>query len=278
MSNLFESTPYICFYPKVANKIGVNETLILSRLHFLIESNQYKGNEECHFDNNWWTVVPMTEWRRLFPYLKYKETEKILADMEEKGMIYVYQAKKGKVKFYTINYQFIEKTQLSIEDDQNHYSPNKTIRCKDTGEVCTADKYFETEHWQNLRSRVYSFHNGICQMCNRLVKFEDCNIHHKTYKFLGNEGVRQLMLLCENCHQEIHGQRGRKVHTYHVEKISDTEKSNLNEATEKQIKYATNIAEVLGIDLPGENTKVAYSEFISMNVDDFNRAIEERRR
>lgn len=43
-------------------------------------------------------------------------------------------------------------------------------------------------------------------------------------------------------------------------------------ATEKQVKYATDIANTLKIQLPREYTKQAYSQFINENVDAFKRA------
>ena len=43
-------------------------------------------------------------------------------------------------------------------------------------------------------------------------------------------------------------------------------------ATEKQMSYATAIANKLKIQLPRKNTKQAYSQFINENVDAFKRA------
>lgn len=43
------------------------------------------------------------------------------------------------------------------------------------------------------------------------------------------------------------------------------------EPTEKQRDYARDIALWLGIPLPEEKTKKAYAEFISKNVEEFNR-------
>lgn len=44
-------------------------------------------------------------------------------------------------------------------------------------------------------------------------------------------------------------------------------------ATIAQIEYATVIAEELGIDLPEENTKKAYIDFISNNVDEYKSCV-----
>lgn len=42
-----------------------------------------------------------------------------------------------------------------------------------------------------------------------------------------------------------------------------------DKATEKQVDFATAIAEMLGIDLPDEDTKDAYTEFIDENIREF---------
>ena len=43
----------------------------------------------------------------------------------------------------------------------------------------------------------------------------------------------------------------------------------MEKPTEKQIDFATQIAETLGIDLPEENTKSAFRDFIDDNIDEF---------
>ena len=43
-------------------------------------------------------------------------------------------------------------------------------------------------------------------------------------------------------------------------------------ATEKQVKYATDISNKLKIQLPSELTKQAYSQFINENVEAFKKA------
>lgn len=48
------------------------------------------------------------------------------------------------------------------------------------------------------------------------------------------------------------------------------------EATQKQMDYAEDIAEELGIDLPEERDKKTISEFISENVDDYFESRRER--
>lgn len=45
-------------------------------------------------------------------------------------------------------------------------------------------------------------------------------------------------------------------------------------ATEKQISYAKDIAECLGLELPKENSKLAYRDFIDQHLDEYKYKIE----
>ena len=50
----------------------------------------------------------------------------------------------------------------------------------------------------------------------------------------------------------------------------------MREATEKQILFACDIADELGIDLPDEKTSKAYHDFISENEGEYYRARSQR--
>lgn len=45
------------------------------------------------------------------------------------------------------------------------------------------------------------------------------------------------------------------------------------QASQKQIEYAENIHKTLGIDLPREQTKQAYSDFINANIKKYKVAV-----
>jgi len=65
-------------------------------------------------------------------------------------------------------------------------------------------QYLKGEHWQDVRRRYWKskLHNGGCYVCERTnVQLQ---LHHKTYKRVGNERLNDLLLLCGDCHKAAH--------------------------------------------------------------------------
>lgn len=61
-------------------------------------------------------------------------------------------------------------------------------------------EYLESSHWQDLRKRYFA---------SKMLKKCPCgrpgeNLHHKTYKRLGNEWLMDVVLLCRLHHSEVH--------------------------------------------------------------------------
>ena len=57
--------------------------------------------------------------------------------------------------------------------------------------------YLKSEHWQSKRKTVVQ----ICSVCGADIKLD---VHHKSYKRLGNERKRDLTALCRTCHTNVH--------------------------------------------------------------------------
>lgn len=88
----------------------------------------------------------------------------------------------------------------------------KVYKCKDTKEIVIGYKaYLHTLHWQNKRKHIYKIRNYTCEMCGcKIKKGQSYNIHHKTYKRVGNEKDSDLMLLCPDCHTLLHAKQNRQ--------------------------------------------------------------------
>lgn len=63
--------------------------------------------------------------------------------------------------------------------------------------------YMNTKKWQGIRSKVLERSEGMCEGC--LVRLAD-NVHHKTYKHLGDELLFELVAVCRKCHDRVHRQ------------------------------------------------------------------------
>ncbi len=67
--------------------------------------------------------------------------------------------------------------------------------------------YFEylcTDHWIAIRAVAIREAGFQCELCGSGIKIE---VHHKNYKRLGNETLKDLIVLCKKCHKGKHGRR-----------------------------------------------------------------------
>ena len=69
----------------------------------------------------------------------------------------------------------------------------------------TYQQYLASDHWQELRRRVWAspMHKRRCYACGAKERLE---VHHKTYKRIGHEWLMDLCLMCRDCHQAAHDQ------------------------------------------------------------------------
>lgn len=62
-------------------------------------------------------------------------------------------------------------------------------------------EHLASDKWKDLRQRVIKRSGGLCEGC-LINKVEQ--VHHKTYKHLGNEFCFELIGLCADCHKRFH--------------------------------------------------------------------------
>jgi hypothetical protein len=64
-------------------------------------------------------------------------------------------------------------------------------------------EYLKSPYWQAVRTRALQRAGGCCQRCRRQSRRLD--VHHLTYRNLGQERESELMVLCRECHEAEHG-------------------------------------------------------------------------
>lgn len=68
------------------------------------------------------------------------------------------------------------------------------------------NRYYETEHWKELRLLVLQRDGYKCQHCFRLVTEELAHIHHTSYAGLNRVGrsfAFECVTLCTKCHRDF---------------------------------------------------------------------------
>lgn len=61
--------------------------------------------------------------------------------------------------------------------------------------------YIQGERWKDRKRVYYASHGKKCAACFGTV---DVDLHHMTYKRLGNEWDADLVPLCRDCHKNFH--------------------------------------------------------------------------
>ena len=62
-------------------------------------------------------------------------------------------------------------------------------------------QYLRTDHWQFQRKRALGFAKYRCQLCD---SGDHLHVHHRTYERRGEEYLRDLLVLCQDCHRKHH--------------------------------------------------------------------------
>lgn len=93
----------------------------------------------------------------------------------------------------------------------NEWFINKIkIVCKDTKEECIGyNNYLKSNHWKNLRNKMLIENNYKCQKCRKTKEKYELQIHHKSYKNIGHEHKKDLVLLCKECHKKKHKEKDK---------------------------------------------------------------------
>ena len=64
--------------------------------------------------------------------------------------------------------------------------------------------YLHSEQWREIRNKVIARDNCTCRICGGGAFGADANVHHLTYRNIGNEDLKDLVTLCPDCHTKIH--------------------------------------------------------------------------
>lgn len=62
--------------------------------------------------------------------------------------------------------------------------------------------YLQSDYWKTRRRRALQLAGHRCQICNRNGRLE---VHHNTRERLGRELDRDLLVVCKEHHEMIHG-------------------------------------------------------------------------
>lgn len=65
----------------------------------------------------------------------------------------------------------------------------------------TYDEYLKSDHWQHMRRIAREHYGDQCALCG---KTDGLDVHHRTYARRGREMLKDLTVLCRDCHRHFH--------------------------------------------------------------------------
>ena len=98
----------------------------------------------------------------------------------------------------------IIKTGCTFQDAEDCYLTYIGLRDNDRIPVKGFSKYqtyLDDEHWAKTRKKIMARDGYRCQICG---SNRDLQVHHLTYKDIGQETDEQLVCLCRQCHFGLH--------------------------------------------------------------------------
>lgn len=67
--------------------------------------------------------------------------------------------------------------------------------------VVPYDDYLHSAHWQRTRQLALEHYGRSCFSCGATSQLQ---VHHRTYERVGSERLRDLAVVCDDCHRRIH--------------------------------------------------------------------------
>jgi 5-methylcytosine-specific restriction endonuclease McrA len=80
-------------------------------------------------------------------------------------------------------------------------TPPKSLNRRKMGKSRWYKIYLKSVAWQNKRKAAFEHHGKYCFKCGTLA----CDIHHLTYENVGYEPLDDIVPLCRQCHEAVHG-------------------------------------------------------------------------
>jgi hypothetical protein len=68
--------------------------------------------------------------------------------------------------------------------------------------------YLKSKHWKEFKQRAWK--NSKHKACNICGKRYNLVLHHRSYANLGKESLNDVVLLCKDCHKDVHFNKGTK--------------------------------------------------------------------
>lgn len=100
---------------------------------------------------------------------------------------------------------------------RKHYLDDSDIPDPYRDKDFSRDTYVEhlmSDKWKQTKLTRLLIDNFKCQQCNKPITAETSHCHHITYQNLEDEGMKDVVSVCPQCHNDIHEFHGKNAGRY----------------------------------------------------------------
>lgn len=148
----------IMVLPSLAQKIGLNEAIVLQQIHYWLQTKPHE------IDGKLWTYNTLDEWQKNFPFWSKRTIQRILKRLEQEGLIKSEKINKhqyDQTKWYTINYDNLPKVELTNEGQNDQHNMDNLSNQNDQHNVDNLSKSDVVNLTKSFKSSCPPLHTEI---------------------------------------------------------------------------------------------------------------------
>lgn len=124
-SPLLISEPPLQVLPSLAQKIGLNEAIIVQQVHYWLNPKFNKN----YFEGRHWVWNTYEQWQQQFPFWGMNTIRRAISNLEESGILISFVTRDfKKLKYYSIDYDLLNSL-LTVDVDNNGKIAENLVTC-----------------------------------------------------------------------------------------------------------------------------------------------------
>jgi hypothetical protein len=192
MTNLLIDERPMMVLPSLANRIGLDNAVVLQQINYWIRLHEQSDNERSFHEGRWWVFNTIEEWQaKQFTWWSVETVKRIIATLEKMGLVIsdTFNVKAcDRKKWYTIDYDAVDRLK------------SMNICCvgnsrTDLIELVKNPETIENSHKVNLTQGSASGQSDPMEKVN-LTQFNGSNRPNDLYKEITQQTTSETTLYC----------------------------------------------------------------------------------
>lgn len=100
----------------LANKLGLNEAIVIGQVKSLIQQNKLENKQDYFFNDRWWTCNSCQQLQEMLPFWSHNTIKRTISNLEKRGVLLSTQHSANKLdrtKWYSIDHELLNSIEVS---------------------------------------------------------------------------------------------------------------------------------------------------------------------